>query len=179
MNLGAIQVRKFCSALAVTGVVLASAITLGIGAAAQTGGDTVLPAVEATKLLPPAVFFRGQSATTQLRNSGGVKFADGMFVLSVLVDTSGYSSDVQAKYQAYLITEIPIKIEGHDLPAGVYGVGFIADNKFVVLDVGAHDLFSVTSKTDSELKRPVPLKVTSDASGFRLYEGRKFVTFAR
>jgi hypothetical protein len=180
MNFGFDRIFKFRkTALVMTGVVLASAFALGMSAAAQTGGDTVLAAVEATKLLPASVFFRGQSATTQLRNSGGVKFADGMFVLSVLVDTSGYSSDVQAKYQAYFITEVPIKIEGHDLPAGVYGVGFIADNKFVVLDVGAHDLFSVTSKTDAELKRPVPLKVTSDAGGFRLYEGRKFVTFAR
>ena len=159
--------------------VLASVLSFSLSVVAQTSGSTVLPAAEATKLLPASVFFRGQSATTQLRNSGGVKFADGMFVLSVLVDTSGYSSDVQAKYQAYFITEVPIKIEGHDLPAGIYGIGFIADNKFVVLDVGAHDLFSVTSKTDSELKRPVPLKVTADASGFRLYEGRKFVTFAR
>jgi len=151
---------------------------MGSIAIAQTG-DTVLPAAEATKVLPASVFFRGQSATTQLRNSGGVKFADGMFVLATLVDTSGYSSDVQSKYQAYFITEVPIKIEGHDLAAGIYGVGFIGDNKFVVLDVGAHDLFTVTSQTDAQLKRPVPLKVTADAGGFRLYEGRRFVTFAR
>ncbi len=181
MKSGLVGVLRFGATVAILVCVLG--VALGISATAQAGkdasGDTVLSAAEATKLLPASVFFRGQSATTQLRNSGGVKFADGMFVLSVLVDTSGYSSDVQSKYQAYFITEVPIKIEGHDLPAGIYGVGFIADNKFVVLDVGAHDLFSVTSRTDSELRRPVPLKVTSDAAGFRLYEGRKFVTFAR
>ncbi len=96
----------------------------GMGQTAS-GGDTVLTAAEATKLLPASVFFRGQSATTQLRNSGGVKFADGMFVLAMLVDTSGYASDVQQKYQAYFITEEAIKIEGHELPAGIYGVGFL------------------------------------------------------
>jgi hypothetical protein len=68
-------------------------------ARAQAGGDTVLAATDAGKVLPASVWFKGQSATTQLRNSGGVKFADGFFVLSTLVDTSGYSSDVQAKYQ--------------------------------------------------------------------------------
>ena len=161
------------------GILLVGGVTHATVASAQTSANTVLPAAEATKLLPASVFFRGQSATTQLRNSGGVKFADGMFVLSVLVDTSGYSSDVQSKYQAYFITEVPIKIEGHDLPAGIYGVGFIADNKFVVLDVGAHDLFTVTSKTDAELKRPVPLKVAADSAAFRLYEGRRYVTFSR
>ena len=99
--------------------------------------------------------------------------------LAVMVDTSGYSSDVQQKYQAYLISEIPIAIEGHALPAGVYGVGFVADNKFVVLDVGAHDLFSVSSHKDEALKRPMPLKVTADGGSFRLYAGRNYVSFAR
>jgi hypothetical protein len=146
---------------------------------AQATGDTVLSAAEATKVLPASVFFRGQSATTQLRNSGGVKFADGMFVLATLVDTSGYSSDVQQKYQAYFIAEEAIKIEGHDLPAGIYGVGFLPGDKFVVLDVGAHDLFTVSSHRDDGLKRPMPLRVTSEKDGFRLYAGRRYVTFSK
>ena len=161
-------------AMIVTGIIGAAT-----AATAQGSSDAVLNAAEATKYLPASVFFRGQSATTQLRNSGGVKFADGMLVLSTLVDTSGYSSDVQAKYQAYFITEVPIKIEGHDLPAGIYGVGFIPGQKFIVLDVGAHDLFTVSSHPDAELKRPMPLKVTADKGGFRLYEGRNYITFAR
>lgn len=101
-------------------------------------------------------------------------------MLATLVDTSGYSTDIQAKYQAYFVTEVPIKIAGESLPAGVYGVGFIADNKFVVTDVGAHDLLTVSSGNDNEIKRPTPLKVTTDPSGgFRLYEGRRFVVFNR
>jgi hypothetical protein len=150
-----------------------------LGVRAQAGGDAVLTAADATKLLPASVYFKGQSATTQLRNSGGIKFADGFFVLSALVDTSGYSSDVQQKYQAYFIAEVPIKIEGHDLAAGIYGAGFMPGDKFVVLDVGAHDLFTVSSHKDAEMKRPMPLKVTAEAGGFRLYEGRNYVTFAR
>jgi hypothetical protein len=146
---------------------------------AQAAGDTVLTVAETTKLLPEKVYFKGQSATTQLRNSGGVKFADGMYVLATMVDTSGYSSDIAQKYQAYLIAEVPIKIEGHELPAGIYGVGFIAGDKFVVLDVGAHDLFTVTSHKDAGMKRPMPLKVTDGEGGLRLYEGRNYVTFAR
>jgi len=119
------------------------------GALAQAGGDAALSAAEATKLLPASVYFKGQSATTQ------------------------------QKYQAYFITEIPIKIEGHELAAGIYGVGFVGGDKFVVLDVGAHDLFTVSSHTDAELKRPMPLKVTAEKDGFRLFEGRRYVTFAR
>ncbi|MFC5864308.1 hypothetical protein ACFPT7_18525 [Acidicapsa dinghuensis] len=153
-------------------------LAAGVGAWAQ-GGDTVLSVADATKLLPPAVYFKGQSATTQLRNSGGVKFADGSYLLSVMVDTSGYSSDVQQKYQAYFITEDPIEIEGKKLPAGIYGVGFVGD-KFLVLDVGAHDLLQVDAHNDAEMKRPRPLEIVkADNGGFRLYEGRKYIAFAR
>jgi len=151
---------------------------VGLQANAQAAQDTVLNAAEATKLLPASVYFKGQSASTQLRNSGGVKFGDGLFVLAVMVDTSGYSSDIQQKYQAYLIAETPIKIEGHTLAAGVYGVGFV-EGKFVVLDVGAHDLFSVGAHKDEALKRPMPLKVVADGASFRLYAGRSYVSFAR
>ena len=78
--------------------------------------------------LPASVYYKAQSAPTQLRNSTGIKFADGSYLLSTMVDTSGYSSDVAAKYQAYFITEVPLKFGSDNLPAGVYGVGFVADN---------------------------------------------------
>jgi len=164
--------------------IAALALAVGMGgwtlsAAGQGAGGTVLTAAETTKILPASVWFKGQSATTQLRNSGGVKFADGMYVLASLVDTSGYSSDVQEKYQAYFIAEVAIKIEGHDLAPGVYGVGFIAGDKFNVMDVGAHELFTVSSHKDTEMKRPMPLKVMADGEGFRLYFGRNYVGFGK
>lgn len=146
--------------------------------AQQTG--TILKPAEIQKLLPSSVYYKGQTATTQLRNSGGVKFSDGFYVLSTLVDTSGYSSDVQAKYQAYFITEVPIQIGGKHLPAGIYGIGFIGGDKFAVTDVGAHDLITVSSSTDAAMKRPMPLQVLADPSGgYRLYEGRRYVAFSR
>jgi hypothetical protein len=142
-------------------------------------GDTVLKPADTQKILPASVFYRGQQAPTELRNSGGVKFADGFFVLSTLVDTSGYSTGVQAKYQAYFIAEVPIKVGGENLPAGIYGVGFVGD-KFLVTDVGAHDVLSVNSGDDAGLKHPMPLQVVADpAGGFRLYAGRKYVSFSR
>ena len=144
------------------------------------GEATILKPADTAKILPATVFYRGQSATTQVRNSGGVKFADGHFVLISLVDTSGYSTGVAAKYQAYFITEVPIRISGQRLAAGAYGVGFIADNKFVVTDLGAHDVLTVSTKNDPDLKRPMPLQVLADpAHGFRIYAGRAYVTFER
>lgn len=173
MNVQAIG--KFAAVASIAAALLVSPMRL-----AAQAGDTVLKPADAQKLLPAAVYYKAQSAPTQLRNSGGVKFADGFYVLASLVDTSGYSSDVASKYQAYFITEIPLKVGGQNLPAGVYGVGFIPGDKFVVTDVGAHDVLTVSSSSDQQMKRPVPLQVTTDASGgFRLYEGRKYVGFSR
>jgi hypothetical protein len=163
---------KFVSAAA---LVLAT-----IAAPAQPGSDTVLKPADVQKLLPASVYYAGQSAPTQLRNSGGVKFADGHYVLATLVDTSGYSTGVAAKYQGYFITEVPLRVAGQSLPAGVYGIGFIADNKFIVTDVGANEVFTVNSSNDAEMQRPRPLEVVADSvGGFRLYAGRSYVSFTR
>jgi hypothetical protein len=51
------------------------------------------------------------------------------------VDTSGYSTDVAAKYQGFLITEIKLNIEGSELPPGEYGFGFSKEGQFTVMDV--------------------------------------------
>ncbi len=167
---------KFVSAAALA----VATIMVPVRMAAQQGSDTVLKPADVQKLLPASVYYAGQSAPTQLRNSGGVKFADGHYVLATLVDTSGYSSGIAAKYQGYFITEVPLRIAGQSLPAGVYGIGFIADNKFVVTDVGANEVFTVNSSDDAEMQRPRPLEVVADSvGGWRLYAGRSYVSFTR
>ena len=159
------------------------ALALAAMACMQTaaqGSDAVLKAAEVQKLLPAAVYYKGQSAPVQARNSGGVKFADGYYALASLVDTSGYSTGVAAKYQGCFIAESPIKIGSASLPAGIYGFGFIAGNKFVITDVGAHDVLTVDTAGDDGMKRPMPLQMLADAGGgFRLYAGRRYVHFSR
>jgi hypothetical protein len=148
--------------------------------AAMTETKT-LTATEAAKFLPATVFFRGQSAPIQARNSGGVQFTKDALLLVALVDTAGYSSSVQEKYQAYLITETSIDIEGHRLQPGAYGCGFVAGNTFVVMDIGGHDFFSVRSSKDAALRRPTPLQILPGpgGAGYRLYVGRDYVDFAQ
>lgn len=145
--------------------------------AAPASNPEILNAAAAEAVLPSSVYFRGQSASIQARNSAGIRLSKDALLLTALVDTSGYSSSVQQKYQAYLITESPVEIGGHPLSAGAYGCGFIADNKFVVMDIGGHDLFTVASTHDAELRRPTPLQIlaASAARTYRLYAGRNFV----
>lgn len=149
-------------------------------AADSSSGTSILNAAEAGKVLPATVFFRGQSASIQARNSGGVKLSDGMLALCALVDTSGYSTAVQQKYQAYFITEVALEINGQTLKPGAYGVGFIEGTKFIVMDVGAHELFTVSGIHDAALKRPTPLQVLADSTPghYRLYINRNYVVFA-
>ena len=155
----------------------------GSATVAQT--DKVLKPADMTNLMPSQVFFRGQSATVQMRNSGGIRFGDSMLTLMALVDTSGYSSGVQQRYQAYLITEVPLELgdggDAHKLAPGAYGVGFIQNDRFVVMDLGAHELLNVGSHHDAVLRRPMPLQVldTPEAGTYRFYEGRAFVTLHR
>lgn len=133
------------------------------------GGDDL------KKFVPAAYFFRGQSAPVQVRNSAGFSTPDGKLVLAGLVDTSGYASDLQAKYQGFLITETKLNIEGSELAPGQYGFGFSQAGKFLVMDVGANDLLSVAAAMDDKLARPVPLKMVEDGGGYRLYTGKKWV----
>ncbi len=143
--------------------------------------DTVLKASDIKpKLFPESVFFRGQTAPAQMRNTGGIHFSDDFYMLAGLVDNSGYSTGIREKYQTYLITEVTLQFGAQTLKPGAYGMGFIEGGKFVVLDLAANELFQTASQKDTEIKRPVPLQVTaSDTGKYRLYAGREFVEFSR
>jgi hypothetical protein len=146
------------------------------------GKEVILKATDITpKLIPETVFFRGQTAPVQLRNSAGVRFSDDLYTLAAIVDSSGYSSGIREKYQGYLITEVALDFGGQTVQPGAYGFGFLSSGKFVVMDLGAHDVFQTASQRDGDLKRPVPLQIAAVSAGgtYRLYAGRDFVEFHR
>ena len=129
---------------------------------------------ELKKVMPASFFYRGQSASVQMRNAVGFRANGNRFVLAALVDTSGYSTDIQEKYQGLFITEVKLKIGDSTLAPGAYGFGF-KDGKFMVTDVGGGDVLSVASQNDDSITHAVPLKMTADGAGFRLYAGKKWV----
>lgn len=145
-------------------------------ASAKTG---VLNRVQASAILPASVFYAGQSAPVQGRNSGGIRFDGDKLALFALVDTTGYSSGVQQSYQGYLLTEVSLKIGDHTLAPGAYGFGFVAGNRMVVMDIGGKEILHTTTTRDDQMMRPTPLQVMADASEpgrYRLYLGRTYVT---
>ena len=158
-----------------------SPLLRGQSALPKPDKDTVLKASDIKpKLFPESVFFRGQTAPAQMRNTGGIHFSDDLYMLAGLVDNSGYSTGIREKYQAYLISEVRLQFGAQTLKPGAYGVGFIEGGKFVVLDLAGNEIFQAASQKDTEIKRPVPLQVTAtDAGKYRLYAGRDFVEFNR
>jgi len=141
---------------------------------AQNTAQHLLNEDQVKKAVPAEFFFRGQKAATQVRNSTGFQTADGKLTIASLVDTSGYSTAIQQKYQGMLITESKLNVGGSELAPGEYGFGFAAD-KFVVMNVANEDLLSVPYQTDAALKRAMPLKMIEDGAGYKLYAGKKWV----
>lgn len=145
-------------------------------APAHAATAKILNRTAAKKIMPKTVFFRGQTAPTQGRNSCGVHFSNGKYMLAALVDTSGYSTEVKQKYQGYLLTEVPLEIGGHRLEPGAYGFGFIGKHQFVVLNIGGEEIMEAKWHPFVG-DRPVPLEVLPAKEGYQLCSGRECVDF--
>ncbi len=141
-------------------------------------GERLLTAGELEAVIPATVFFRGQRATVQLRNAAGIRFADGLLMFAVKVDTGGYSSGIAERYQDYLVTESPLRFGSKVLPPGAYGIGFVPEG-MVVMDLGARTLMTLPSINDDKLRRPSPLQIVEAEAGgkYRIYSGRTYVSF--
>jgi hypothetical protein len=156
------------------GVVILSLVAFAsVGVAAQERA-VVLAGAQLTRVVPTSFYFEGQSAPTQTRNTAAARFGAKRHVIAGMVDTSGYSSEVRAKYEGFLITDSPINVGGEELATGAYGFGFTDDGKLNVFDVGGTQVLSVQTTKDTKLRRPRPMLMTTDAGGVRLYNGRDY-----
>jgi hypothetical protein len=137
---------------------------------------TILAGEELNQVVPPGFYFQGLSAPTQMRNSAAARFGSKRFVITGLVDTSGYAADVRAKYEGFFITDSPISINGHDLGTGAYGFGFSNNGKMQIMDLAGNQILSISTTKDNDLKRPRPLMMTKAGDGIRFYSGKDYVT---
>ena len=158
---------------------LVSLLLCGAGAArGQNTASAVIEGTELTRLVPTGFYYEGQSAPTQMRNSGAVRFAPKHYVVAGMVDTSGYSTDVQAKYQGFLITDAPVSFgDGLVLNIGAYGFGF-SEKGLLISDVAGNVLLTIPTTMDRTMLRPRPLAVVQSGRTVRLYAGRSYVEIA-
>jgi hypothetical protein len=129
-----------------------------------------------TRVMPTSFYFEGLSGPTQMRNATAVRFGEKRHVIAALVDTAGYSSEVRAKYEGFLITDSKVSIGDKEVGAGAYGFGVTKDSKFNLFDVGGNLLLSVQGTKDAVTKTPRPLTMTKENGAVRLYRGRSYVT---
>jgi hypothetical protein len=156
-------------------VLILTISAVGQGAPAA---PTIVSGPDLKKVVPDTYFFRGLSATTQLRNSSAIHYPDDFYVIIGLVDTSGYSTDIKAKYSGMFITEKTLKFGSSTLGPGQYGMGYTADGKFHILSVDGNELLVADIVVDDKLARPQPLKIVVDGATAKLYLGKKYVTFS-
>jgi hypothetical protein len=158
----------------------ASIATLLLACSFAMAQDTaiILTGKDSARVVPSSFYFEGLSAPTQMRNSAAARFGTKRYVIAGLVDTSGYSTEVRAKYQGFFITDSVITVGGKELAAGAYGFGFSEDGKFNLFDVGGNALMSVASTKDTALRRPRPLMMVKEKDGIRLYAERSYVVIA-
>ncbi len=148
------------------------------GAQQATQQAGVLSANAASGSVSCEVYFSGQMAPVQMRNTGGVLWREGKQTLFGMVDTGGYSSGMKERYQFYILTDVPVEIGGKRLAAGAYGAGFLSNQGFEVMDLGGTELFHAAVQHDAGMQRPRPLQVTQSGNGhYRLYLGRDYVDF--
>ncbi|HVF22648.1 MAG TPA: hypothetical protein VM941_06225 [Pyrinomonadaceae bacterium] len=138
----------------------------------------VLAGAELTRIVPAAFYFQGQSAPTQIRNSAAARFGTNRFVIVGMVDTSGYSAEIRARYEGFFITDSAITVGGETLSTGAYGFGFSKEGKLNILDLAGNEVLSVAVTNDKELRRPRPLSMTLSGTEVRLYRGRDYVVIA-
>ncbi|HEV2708220.1 MAG TPA: hypothetical protein VGV59_20055 [Pyrinomonadaceae bacterium] len=162
--------RKAIFSLGILCVVLCA-----VSAAQAQESPVILSGAELTRIVPPGFYFEGQSAPTQMRNSAAARLAPKRHVIAGMVDTTGYSSDVRAKYEGFFITDSAVQIGEGVLAAGAYGFGFTQDGQFNLFDVGGQAVMSVRTTPDPGLARPRPLMMSVDKDGLRLYSGRNYV----
>src|ERR1044072_2075676 len=154
------------------------ALLLVAGSAVAQQRATILTGADLTRVVPTSFYFQGLSAPTQMRNSAAARFGTNRYVISGLVDTSGYSADVRAKYVGFLITDSAITLNGESLPPGAYGFGFATEGKMTVMDLAGKDLLSVPVTNDKDLRGQRPLMMSADPGGVRLYAGKDYVVIA-
>ena len=142
------------------------ALLAGAGQAFGQGAFSSVTGKTFDGALPAQFYLEGNAIPTEKRNSSLLTTPSGHRFLTGLLDTSGYSSQVQMKYMGFIINEAPLTLCGKPLGAGSFGFGMKspagnspADATLFLYDQGGKEVSQCMVKKDMALQHPVPLQV--------------------
>lgn len=170
-----------------TYLVVAASLLLSVMVASPASAQGVFKVERGqafNKILPKDFVLEQNAIPTQKRNSRLVVTPSGSRLVVGLLDTSGYSSQVQEKYMGMLITEGNLEVCGNQVAVGSYGFGLVRSPgipvahaaKFVLYNQGGHKVMECSADWDAKIKHPTPLRVVVQGMGTaRLYLGRNWV----
>ena len=168
----------------VTGLVTLAVFSLAVVSAVYAAqGFKVVTGKAFNGAVPAQFYLEGNAIPTEKRNTTLVESPSGSRLLAGLIDTTGYTSQIQQKYIGMLISEGGISVCGNAVPVGSYGIGLHkpaatsdADAGFTLFNQAGGKVISCDSKKDAKLASPRPLQVVvGEGNSARLYLGRYWV----
>ncbi len=163
---------------------IASTVLLGMaGSAFAQAKFEIVTGKPFDSALPKDFYLEGNAIPTEKLNSVLVHLPGGQRALFGLIDTTGYSSNIQAKYVGMIITEADVSVCGQKLGTGSYGFGWTQPangvdqpGKILVYNQAGDKITECDTPRDANLKQPKPLQVVPTGAGVaRLYHGRHYV----
>jgi hypothetical protein len=131
--------------------------------------------------VPKDFYLEGNAIPTAKRNATLLHLPSGARALFSLIDTSGYSADIIAKYVGMIITEGDVSVCGQKVGVGSYGFGWARPatgvdeaGKFSLYNQAGAKLVECSTPRDANLKQPRPLQVVIGGTT-RLYYGKHYV----
>ncbi len=132
--------------------------------------------------MPKDFYLEGNAIPTGKRNAVLVHLPSGERALFSLLETSGYSADISAKYAGMIITEGDVSICGHKVGVGSYGFGWARPGtgvdepgKFSLYNQAGGKVTECVTPRDANLKQPRPLQVVVSGATAKLYYGKHYV----
>jgi hypothetical protein len=158
-------------------------LAIGTRVSRAQGGFQLVSGTAFDAAVPRDFYLEGNAIPVEKRNAVVLKTPSRKHVLVALLDTSGYSSQVQQKYTGMLIAEVPLKVCEVALTAGSYGFGLnrpprdpSGKSDLTIYDQGGRRLGACEAQEDQTLSRPVPLQVVPEAESLaRIYLGRHWI----
>lgn len=134
-------------------------------------------------VVPKDFVLEENAIPTEKRNSALVATPSGGRLVVGLLDTSGYSSQVQEKYLGMLISEGSVHVCGNKVATGSYGFGLAKSSaaagehasQFMLYNQAGEKVVECKARWDAKIQGPRPLEVIPNGGTARLYVGRAWV----